>query len=66
MSKYVLIELERRPDGTIGLGNSIEAEELEAITLVQNGLAKFEGVPIGQLPEELIKSKQKKGGEAEV
>jgi hypothetical protein len=66
METYVLYELEQRPDGTIGIGNSIEANESDAVMLVQNGKAKFEGYAIGVFPEQLIKSKQKKGGEAEV
>lgn len=49
----VLQELVLRPDGTIGLGNSLEVEsEAEAIALVQDGKAKFEGLPIGVIPSE--------------
>lgn len=47
----VLTELVLREDNTIGLGNSIEvATEAEAIALVQDGKAKFEGLPIGVIP----------------
>lgn len=63
--KYVLYELEKRPDGSIGLGNLIEADAAEAVLLVQNGVAKFVDAPLGVVPSGLMKKEMKKGGEAD-
>lgn len=43
-------ELVERPDGTIGIGNSIEVTKSEAILLIQQGRAKHESAPRGEMP----------------
>lgn len=49
--KVVIIELEKRIDGSAGLGNSYQVPMSEAIEKVKAGLAKFEGLKIGELPK---------------
>lgn len=51
-NKVVIIELEKRIDGSTGLGNAIEVSMSDAIEKVKAGLAKFEGLKIGELPKE--------------
>lgn len=43
-------ELVERPDGTIGIGNSIEIDKEEAVLLILQRRAKHESAPIGELP----------------
>jgi len=50
----VLYELVDRPDGTIGIGNSIEVSRPEAELMIRNRQAKHESAPIGEFPGEWV------------
>lgn len=55
MSELVTVyELEKRADGSIGIGNSIELPRAEAILQIQQGSVKHESAPIGELPTVLL------------
>lgn len=46
----VMYELVERPDGTIGIGNSLEVSKSEAVLLIRQKRAKHETAPIGVVP----------------
>ncbi len=50
----LLYELEKRNDGTYGIGNSIEVSESEAVLLIQSKQAKSPFAPIGEVPSFLV------------
>lgn len=52
--KFVLYELVARPDGTTGIGNTIEVSRDEAILMIKNLQAKSASAPIGEVPSDLL------------
>jgi hypothetical protein len=53
MENQVTVDLiEKRPDGTLGIGNSHECELAEAVAMIHAKEAKHPTHPIGVVPDE--------------
>lgn len=50
----LLYELEKRHDGSYGIGNSLEVPASEAVLLIQTKQAKSPLAPIGEVPSFLV------------
>lgn len=48
--KFCMIEIVTRPDGTIGLGNTVEMTEAEGTAAILQGSHCAEGYSIGVVP----------------
>lgn len=46
----VVVEVVERPDGSVGLGNSLELTMSEAIEAIKAGKVRAETAPIGVVP----------------
>lgn len=44
--------IEKRPDGTLGVGNSHECPQSEAVLMIEAGEAKAPEHPIGVVPDD--------------
>lgn len=51
-SKVVVHELVERPDGSTGIGNSIEVSKAEAVQMIRARIATSIIRPIGEVPAE--------------
>lgn len=53
----LMYELEKRTDGTIGIGNSFTCTRAEAVKKIKAKTAKHPNCPIGVVPPEWLKEK---------